>query len=381
MKPIKLILLFLIGFCPSLFSQSYSLKDYLEKEGSQLPAGVELSIGIIENGQIKKTGLRKSESAWEIIQNDHALFEIGSITKTFTAALIFKLAEENKINIEDPIQQYLPVTLKNAYYQDSTIKIRHLLQHTSGLSNGPSSFTLPYLKALIFSPKNPNRNFKAKHYYKYLKDFELDYLPGKTWDYNNCGYGLLGTFIEKTSQKSWAEIVQKELFEPLKMNSSYFEINRTNKSNFVKGITAKGKKAKPWEMDFINPAGAIKSTLNDMLKYTEAALHPHTSGLDFMESMQNFPGDTIKMTESKLWKGNAMATGWWLNLEDANQPFFWHGGASGGYTAFIGFNQEKQKAVVILSNISSSHPQSRAENRIPIPIFLGQEMMRNKMDF
>jgi CubicO group peptidase (beta-lactamase class C family) len=381
MKQITTILCFLIGFSHTLSSQTVNFIDFLEKQGSNLPLGIELSIGSIENGKFKKTGIRKTELGWIPVENEEAIFEIGSITKTFTAALIMKLANDSKLSIEDPIQKHLPVSIEKDSFQGATIKIRHLIQHTSCLSTGPPSFTLPYLRALIFSPKNPNRNFKAKHYFKYLKDFELDYIPGKSWDYNNCGYGLLGTFIEAKTGKTWEEVVRKEIFEPLKMNASTFEINRSNKPLFKEGITSKGKKAKAWEMDFINPAGAIKSSLNDMLSYASAALQPKESSLDFMQSMRDMPGDTIKMTESKLWKGNAMAMGWWLNQENPQHLFFWHGGASGGYTSFIGISPEKDKAVVILSNISSSHPQSRAENRIPFPIFLGQEMMRENVDF
>ncbi|MEZ4983631.1 MAG: serine hydrolase [Saprospiraceae bacterium] len=89
-------------------------------------------------------------------------------------------------------------------------------------------------------------------------------------------------------------------------------------------------------------------------------------------------GFQIKMPEDKLWQGNAMGLGWWHNLEDANNTFIWHAGSSGGYTAFVGFSKSKKKAVVILSNISSSHPSARAESRIPIPILLGQKILRTK---
>lgn len=375
MQKILLTFLLVSYHLSASFSQDAGLSELIAKEVQGLPDGTEFSIGILEKQDVFKIGYRLEDGRLVEIENSDQVFEIGSITKTFTASLIMKLVEEDKVGLSEPLQDYVPVEIAEDSFQGYTITLQHLLTHTSGLSTGPAGFVRPYLRALVFTPKNPNRNFKAKHYYRYLKKFELDYIPGKEWDYNNAGYGLLGEVIKETTQRSWEQAVEEDLFQPLGMKSSYFEIDRGNKDRFVIGITAKGKKSKPWEMKFINPAGAIKSTLNDMLKYAAAQLNP-PSGLRFLRAAQDPLDFSIRMPEDKLWKGNAMGLGWWHNLEDAQNPFIWHGGASGGYTAFIGFSPEKEKAVVVLSNISSSHPSARAANRIPKPIFLGQEIMR-----
>ena len=176
---------------------------------------------------------------------------------------------------------------------------------------------------------------------------------------------------------SWEESVRENIFTPLGMRDSYFTIDKHNKDSFIVGITAKGKKSKTWEMKFINPAGAIKSTLNDMIIYTSAQIAASPKKFGFFETTHDPLNFQIKMPEDKLWKGNAMGLGWWHNLEDPQNTFIWHAGSSGGYTAFVGFSKSKGKAVVILSNISSSNPSARAENRIPIPILLGQKILRN----
>jgi beta-lactamase class C len=160
------------------------------------------------------------------------------------------------------------------------------------------------------------------------------------------------------------------------MRNSYFVIDKNNKDNFIDGITAKGKKSKPWQMEFINPAGAIKSTLNDMILYTSEQIEASQEGFGFFEITHDPLDFQIKMPKDKLWKGNAMGLGWWHNIEDEEKSFIWHGGSSGGYTAFVGFSKSDEKAVIILSNISSSNPSARATNRIPIPILLGQKILR-----
>lgn len=360
----------------TISAQSAELIDLIKEETQNLSNGTELSIGVLENGNWTKIGYRLVDNEFVKTKNDDKLFEVGSITKTFTASLIMKLVDEGKMKLSDPIQNYLPVQMAQDSFQNNTITVQHLITHTSGLSSGPSSFTLPYLKALIFTPKNPNRNFKAKQYYRYLRKFKLDYVPGQKWEYNNAGYGLLGEFISKSNGISWEESVQENIFTPLGMRDSYFTIDKHNKDSFVVGITAKGKKSKPWEMKFINPAGAIKSTLNDMIIYTSAQLVTSSQKFGFFEETHDPWNFQIKMPEDKLWKGNAMGLGWWHNLEDEQNTFIWHAGSSGGYTAFVGFSKSKEKAVVILSNISSSNPSARAENRIPTPILLGQKILR-----
>jgi CubicO group peptidase (beta-lactamase class C family) len=373
---VQAVLLLLSGLISvSLFGQSAELANLIQEETQNLPAGTEMSIAILDNGEWAKFGYKLENNALVEVENDHKIFEIGSITKTFTASLVMKLVDEGKVKLADPIQAHLPVEIGSDSFQQHTITIQHLITHTSGLSPGPSSFTMPYLRALIFTPKNPNRNFRARHYYRYLKKFELEYVPGQQWEYNNAGYGLLGEIIHAANGLSWEASVQKYIFTPLGMENSYFAIDQYNQDAFVDGITAKGKKSKPWEMRFINPAGAIKSTLNDMIMYTSA--HLASSGdFEFLKGTQNTLDAQIKMPEDKLWKGNSMGLGWWYNFEEEQQPFLWHGGSSGGYTSFVGFSESREQAVVILSNISSSHPSARAENRIPIPILLGQKILR-----
>ena len=112
-----------------------------------------------------------------------------------------------------------------------------------------------------------------------------------------------------------------------------------------------------------------------MIKYTSAQLAYSPDSIDFFEATQNPLNFEIMMPSDKLWEGNAMGLGWWHNLEDNQNTFIWHGGSTGGYTSFVGFSTSNEQAVVILSNISSSHPSARANNRIPIPILLGQKLL------
>ena len=157
------------------------------------------------------------------------------------------------------------------------------------------------------------------------------------------------------------------------MNHSFFRINQTNRGQLVMGITEKGKKAKPWEMDLMDPAGAIKSTLQDMIKYIRAQLQPKANQLDFL-ALTHDPLKYDIIIEEGTWKGNFMGLGWW---HGTSRDFLWHAGATGGYTAFVGFSPERQKGVVILSNLSSSHPAARNSDNVPLIVAMGHELMKS----
>lgn len=356
-------------------AQTDSITHLVSQYVQNRPVGTELSVGIIDKGEIRKLGVRKTESGVEVIDNSDGLFELGSVTKVFTAQLIMQLVHNGQLELDAPIEEYLPVAPLGNSYQGAHINTKHLLMHTSGLESGPSPLVLPYIKALLLSPKNPNRFIKAKHYYKYWSDFELDYTPGEQWVYNNAGYGLLGEILINHYQQSWAEILQAQLLQPLGMLRTYTRIPKEAAEKLVVGITNKGKRAKTWDMNFIDPAGTIKSNVDDMLRYMQAQLAPSTMGLPWLASAQEPMGYSIRMPEGKLWEQNSMGLGWWHNLEQAHLPFLWHGGSSGGYNAFIGIHPPTGKAVVVLGNLSSSHAQGRAEKRIPWAVRLGQTLM------
>lgn len=346
-------------------------QDLLELVASQcksMPIGTELSVGILTDGDLVKVGIQVTDDGVIETSNHNKLFEIGSITKTFTAALIAKQVEEGTIDISQSLNDFLPDDTKT----DPSIQLNHLITHTSGLDPVPSSFNMPYLRAMIWDPKNPNRFLKARHYHKYLRKKDPKHPPGQTWEYNNAAYGLLGEITELRG-RSWEEQVSAFIFGPLGMTNSYFEVPEEHLSNLVPGITAKGKKAKTWQMDLLDPAGVIKSTVDDMLQYLSAQIDPAGHNMGFLKLTQD-PLSFDIVIDNGLWKGNYMGLGWWYDHE---KQFMWHAGATGGYTAFVGFSPQTKKAVVILSNISSRHPDSRNQDRIPIPVSLGHTLMRS----
>jgi CubicO group peptidase (beta-lactamase class C family) len=138
------------------------------------------------------------------------VFRIGSVTKQFTAVAILMLLEEGKLDLQDPLDRYLP----DYPAQGKTITIEHLLTHTSGIR----SYTdMPEWLPLM------RKDLKVDEMIAIFKDQPLDFGPGERWQYNNSGYFLLGAIIEKVSGKPYARFIQERIFEPLAMKSAFYD--------------------------------------------------------------------------------------------------------------------------------------------------------------
>ncbi|WP_461109909.1 serine hydrolase domain-containing protein [Spirosoma koreense] len=190
-------------------------------------------------------------------RNDpHTIYQIASLTKSFTATLILKLVESNRLTLTDKVSQFYP-----DFPQGDSITIDQLLTHTSGLSDDDSN-----TRAKTY-PGSEEAKFMAA-----LRDRPLDFSPGTDWKYSNAGYILLGYIIEHVSGMSYYEAVRTYLFSPLGMEHSGFD--------FI-GLSSPNKATGYWEfpqndtvraatlIDHRGPraAGAIYSTIGDLYKW------------------------------------------------------------------------------------------------------------------
>ncbi|MEZ4918070.1 MAG: serine hydrolase domain-containing protein [Saprospiraceae bacterium] len=354
----------------NLNAQDPQLEEQIRATVVSLPEGAEVSIGILDRGTEKTLGYSIHAGALKSEENQDRLFEIGSITKTFTASILMQHIRDGEMHLNDPVQNHLPEhAIRQPEFQGQSIELRHLATHSSGLSTGPGSFFFPFLVNKFVQPSNPYRLIRAKHFLKYLKKFELDYTPGEKWEYSNTGYGLLGYLLEQNNA-SWEEQVQSGILTPLNMDNTFFKIGKEQKSNLVQGHNEKGKKTGLWEMDFINPAGCMKSCATDMLKYLKAQVEPQPeASLAFIQDTHQDMG--VKLPQEDL----QMAIAWVQKIADDGSRIYWHNGGTGGYYAFTAFNPATEQGLVILTNYKGTHPGMRtADNKNKI-MQLGLDLM------
>ena len=348
MKKNALLLLPFLLTLHLLQAQSAATQALIDEYVRTLPDKAELAIGIILPDTIYKQGYQLVDGEGVPIDNSRHVFEIGSITKTFTGALLLDQVRKGNMHLDSPITTYLPARDKVHSDKSRQVTLKQLLTHTSGLSNGPASFLLPYLRARLFSPDNPNKYMKWKHYRKYLRNEKLDAPPGEKWAYNNCGISLIGYMVAQQAQTPWEELVRQRLFAPLGMNNSYPTGQGAPSGLLVQGYDKKGKPAGLWDMDFINPAGSIKSCTDDLLIWISAHLQAEEGSL-FYDMKQRYGLSTG-------WANNYMGNAWIHRITDSEQ-IIWHDGATGAFRAFVAFDDEHKTGLVLLTNFSPHHPK------------------------
>ena len=146
-------------------SQSAPFQKLIEERFLSFPNNAEVAIGIVDGNNTYKLGYQVMDGKLIAVDNASTLYEIGSISKTFVAALLTNEIEKGTMSLEDPIQTHFYLEIKKDSYQGQTLSLLHLATHTSGLK------------------KNPLTGYKR--YSNYLSKVELDYVPGKNWEYNN----------------------------------------------------------------------------------------------------------------------------------------------------------------------------------------------------
>lgn len=288
-----------------------------------------ISVGIIQNGQSSYTIYGENGT---ILPDKEYFYEIGSITKTFTASLICRAVLENMAQFDSSIDKYLNLSKKDYY---PTIK--SLLTHTSGYKNF-------YLEKPMISNFFKNRNdFYGINYDVIIERTNNISLKDKEYpfNYSNFAMAILGAILEEIYQDSYTNIVNSYA-EELGLLSTSLYINNHNVDN-------------SWEWaqgDSYMSAGALISTISDMLSYAKMQLEHSYDFFFLSQQLLAEVNATTKQNELMDIRIDAIAAGW---IIDTQNNIIWHNGATSNYNSYIGFNIDKQTAVVILSNLSPKY--------------------------
>lgn len=268
------------------------------------------------------------------------VFEIGSATKTFTAILLADMAAREQLSLYDPISKYLPESVKVPSRGEKEITLLHLATHHSGLPRLPSNL-------VPADAENPYADYSVDKMYAFLSSYTLTRDIGEKYEYSNYGFGLLGHVLSLKAGKSYEALLQERNFAPLGMTSSAVTLTPEMKSRLAMGHTTNLTRAKNWDLGALAGAGAIRSSVKDMLIFVAANLSLKPSSLfPAMNRTHEVVSDT---TIPDTYIGLA-----WHITKKYGSEIVWHNGGTGGYHSFIGFDQANRFGVVILSNSTNS---------------------------
>ena len=220
------------------------------------------AVMVVKDGRIlldKGYGFRNVKDS---VRNDeNSIFQIGSITKQFTATVILKLQEEKKLSVQDKLSKYFP-----DYPKGDSITIQQLLTHTSGIYS--------YTNDQAFMSTEVSKPSDRKRMMALFKDKPLQFSPGTQWEYSNSGYSLLGYIIEDVAKMPYEQAVRKYIFEPLGMSHSGFDFTHLNSKEKATGyfrLNDEGNLPAPIVDSSVSfSAGAIYTTVGDLNKWAQA---------------------------------------------------------------------------------------------------------------
>ena len=257
-------------------------------------------------------------------------FRIGSVTKQVAAAGLLKLVEAGKVSLDDPLAKYLP-----GYPGGTGISVRQLLNHTSGVKS--------YTGIPGYMDQEVRRDLDTAALVAVFKDLPVDFAPGADWAYNNSGYVLVGAVIEAASGQPWHQYLEEALFEPLGMAHTGYGADPAVVAAQVPGYTFEEDKAvpaKPLSMTQPHAAGALVSSVGDLLKWNRALHEGRVLESDTYRQMVT-PVDAAQ--EAHYGFGITRGT---LRGEDMLQ----HGGGIHGFLSYLLYLPGSDTTVAVLQN-------------------------------
>ena len=307
--------------------------------GDLAPAtGGGVTIGVVSHGvrKLLSYGAVKPDS----------VFEIGSITKTFTGLILAQMVEQKKVRLDEPVRALLPAGTVAAPALGGEITLVDLSTHRGGLPAWPDN-----MKSFDVDPHNLD-DYDEKALYAFVASHGVALPPKQEVNYSNVGVGLLGQALANRAGMKYEALLHGEVTGPLGMRETVITIPPAMRARFVPGHDVAHKPAPAWDNNgALAGAGGIRSTAADMLNYLEAQLHPDHLPPTARATAE---GKTLAaaipashVVQADAGDGTHIALNWFR--VDA-QGSFWHNGGSQGYSACVVFNPEKNFAVVVLHN-------------------------------
>jgi CubicO group peptidase (beta-lactamase class C family) len=271
------------------------------------------------------------------------VFQLGSMTKQFTAVSVLLLAQQGKLKVKDPISKYIP-----DYPAGNEITIHHLLTHTSGIKDFTKMKSLASIAQKEMTPKMM---------VDFFKDEPVDFAPGERFEYNNSGYVLLGYLIEVVSGERYADFIQHHIFDQLGMSHSYYASDRQVIRDRAYGYQKKENTyVNKTVINFSVPfaSGSLMSTLADLLKWQNALAQ---------NKLLNVAETNKAFSHYKLNNGTPFNYGYGWHLKELEGlPVSTHGGSIFGFKSMGVYVPGEDIYVVGLTNCDCNSPTLLTEN-------------------
>lgn len=294
-------------------------------------------VGLLRNGERAVLGFGCARAGDPAAPDAGTVYEIGSVSKVFTGLLLADAVERGVATLDDPIQAHLPADVV-VPTDEPSIRLRHLVTHTSGLPRLPENLPMT-------NPLDPYADYGVDDLRSYLRDYVLESTPGERYGYSNLGMGLLGQLLAETQQvPGYEPLLVLRIAGPLRLESTRVTPTAEMTARLADPIEVGDLPPIRWSFDALAGCGGIRSCADDLLDFAEAQLDPADTPL----------AGAIERSQERLHPlGDAeggVAYGWHLN---GDGRMLWHNGQTGGFHAWLSVDRSAGNAVVILATSSA----------------------------
>lgn len=335
-------LLFSLLFFPALSAtaavNSKELQQVL-RDAVDSRRTVGIVVGIIDANGKNIYSYGKTASNGRTVDGE-TVFEIGSVTKTFTATLLADMVKQGLVSLDDPVAKYLPEGVKMPSRGGKVITLLDLATHRSGLPRMSTNWKPADLY-------NPYVDYTAEKLFEFLSNYTLPRDIDASFEYSNLGAGLLGEVLARKAGKGYEALLSERIFHPLEMNSSGIVSRPEMSDRLATGHLPGLMPVKNWDFDVLAGCGAIRSTVNDMLKYVAAYMGLKPSPLSSAMAMARQERKDTDIPNSRI------GLAWYTDKLPA-AVVVWHNGETLGYHSFIGFDLKQKRGIVVLTNCKNN---------------------------
>jgi D-alanyl-D-alanine-carboxypeptidase/D-alanyl-D-alanine-endopeptidase len=271
------------------------------------------------------------------------LFEIGSISKVFTALLLADMVNKGEVSLDDPAAKYLPAGHHMPERGGRQITLRDLSTHHSGLPRMADDM------GPVDSLDGPFWDYGEAKLLAFLDRYQLTRDIGSKWEYSNLGAGLLGYLLARAAHTDYETLLRKRITGPLGMRDTLITLPPREAARLAAPFDRYMRPAKPWNLGLFAGAGGIRSTAADMLVFATAVLDPKSPIAAAMKTALSVrvSGEASVVEQTLGWEVLHPAPGRELLLHD---------GQTGGFQTILILEPAKGRAVVALSNSQAQPP-------------------------
>ena len=312
---------------------------------------VGLSAGVYRGGKTYTYDYGEVVKGGKQPPTPHTIYEIASITKTFTGVLLAQAAVEKRVRLDDDVRQYLDGDYPNLEFEGQPVRLVHLINHTSRLPfvmpdrpelfKNPNPFELPKILTEI------ERKYTREDFYRDLHAVRLDKAPGSDFKYSNAAAQLLGFILERVYRMPYERLVASKIASPLGMRETKITPSAAERRRLAQGHYEDGSPALPATPQS-QAAGGLRSSVSDMLRYVAFHLDERN--------------EVVRLSHRATWgdiKYYASGLSWQMIMTPGGHRRIWQSGGSFGFSSHCVVFPELGLGIVLLSNESDRDSQGR----------------------